>query len=78
VHQLFIDFKTTYDSVRREVLQNILVKFGIPVKLVRLMKMCLTETYGTVRESKNLSDMFPIRKGLKQEMLYRRCFSTLL
>jgi len=29
--------------------------------------MCLTETYSRVREGKNLSDIFPIRNGLKQE-----------
>jgi hypothetical protein len=31
VHQLFIDFKKAYDSVRREVLDNILIKFDIPM-----------------------------------------------
>jgi hypothetical protein len=48
VHQLFIDFKKAYDSVRREVLYNILIEFGIPMKLVRLTKMCLSETYSRV------------------------------
>jgi len=43
VHRLFIDFKKAYDSVRREVLYNILIEFGIPMKLVRSIKMCLTE-----------------------------------
>jgi hypothetical protein len=33
VHQLFIDFKKAYDSVRREFLYNILIEFGIPMKL---------------------------------------------
>jgi len=66
VHQLFIDFKKAYDSVRREVLYNILIEFGIPKKLVMLIKMCLTETYSRVRVGKYLSDMFPIRNGLKQ------------
>jgi len=66
VHQLFIDFKKAYDSVRREVLYNVLIKFDIPMKLVRLIKMCLTETYSRVWVGKNLSDMFPIRNGLKQ------------
>jgi len=61
VHQLFIEFKKAYDSVRREVLYNILIEFGIPKKLVRLIK-----TYSRVRVGKNLSDMFPIKKGLKQ------------
>ena len=44
-----------------------LIEFGIPMKLVRLMKMCLTETYNRVRVGKNLSDMFPRGNGLKQE-----------
>jgi len=35
VDHLFIDFKKAYDSVRREVLYNILSEFGIPMKLVR-------------------------------------------
>jgi hypothetical protein len=30
--------------VRREVLYNILIEFGVPMKLVRLIKMCLNET----------------------------------
>ena len=38
VHQLFIDFKKAYDSVRREVLCNILIEFGFPQELVRLIK----------------------------------------
>jgi hypothetical protein len=33
VGQLFIDFKKAYDSVKREVLYNILLEFGIPKKL---------------------------------------------
>jgi len=66
VHQLFTDFKKAYDSVRREVLYKILIKFGVPMKLSRLIKMCLTVTYSRVRVGKSLSDMFPIRNGLKQ------------
>jgi sorting nexin-29 len=66
VYQLFIDFKKAYDSVRREVFYNILIEFEISKKLVRAIKMCLTEMYSKVRVGKNLSDMFPIRNGLKQ------------
>jgi len=39
MHQLFIDFKKAYDSVRREALYSILIEFGIPKKLARLIKM---------------------------------------
>jgi len=66
VHQLFIDLKKANDSIRREVLYNILNEFGIPKKLVRLIIMCLTEMYSRVWVGKNLSDMFPITDGLKQ------------
>jgi hypothetical protein len=65
VHQLFIDFKKAYDSVRRDVLYNILIEVGVPVKLVRLSKMCLNETYSKVRIGKYLSNSFPIQNGLK-------------
>jgi len=47
VHQQFIDFKKAYDSVRREVLYNILIAFGIPMKLVIIIKMCLNEICST-------------------------------
>ncbi|KAJ4444157.1 hypothetical protein ANN_05946 [Periplaneta americana] len=66
VHQLFIDFKKAYDSDKREVLYNILIEVGIPKKLVRLIKMCLSETYSRVRTGQTLSDAFPIHCGLNQ------------
>ena len=56
VYQLFVDFKKAYDSVRREVLYKILIEFGIPRKLVSLIKMSLTETYSRVRVGKNVSN----------------------
>jgi hypothetical protein len=61
VHQLFIDFKKAYDSVRREVLYSILIEFGVSMKLLRLINMRLNETYSKVRIGKYLSDRFPDR-----------------
>jgi hypothetical protein len=48
VHQLLVDFKKACDSVSREVLYNILIEFGVPLKLVRTIKMCWNETYSKV------------------------------
>ena len=78
MYRLFIDFKKAYDSVRREVLYNILIAFGIPMKLVRLKKMCLNETYSRVQVGKNLSDTFPNRNGLKQDALSPLLFNFVL
>jgi hypothetical protein len=36
------------------------------MKLARLIKICLNETYGNVRIGEHLSDNFPIQNSLKQ------------
>jgi hypothetical protein len=64
VQQLFVDFKKTYDSVRREVFYSIPIKFRVP------MKVYLNKMYSKVRIGKYFSYNFPIRKWYK----IRRCF----
>jgi hypothetical protein len=66
VHQLFIDLQEACDSVKVEVLYNILLEFDISKNQVRLVKICLNETYSKVRTGRYLSDKFPIQNGLKQ------------
>jgi hypothetical protein len=46
-------------------LYNILIGFGVPMKLVRLSKVCLNKIYSKVCIGKHSSDMFPIQNGLK-------------
>jgi hypothetical protein len=48
-------------------LYDILTEFSVPLKLLGLIKMCLTETYSRVRLGKHLSDMFPVTNTLKQD-----------
>jgi hypothetical protein len=56
------DFKKAYDLIRKEVLYNIFIAFGMPIKIL----MCLNEIYSKVHINKHLSDIFPIGNGLKQ------------
>jgi hypothetical protein len=65
VPQLFIDFKKAYHSLRREVLYNSLIEFGVPMELVWLIILCLTGTYSKVCIGKHLYDSLPIQNGLK-------------
>jgi hypothetical protein len=78
VHELFTDFKKAYDSVRRKVVYKILIQFEVPMKIIRLIKIRLNETYSEARIGKNLSNNFPIQNAQNKEMPYRHCFSTLI
>jgi hypothetical protein len=46
-------------------LYNILIEFVVPIKSVRLIKMCLNETYIKVCIGKYIFDNFSIQNGLK-------------
>ena len=63
VHQLLTGVKDVYDSVRMEVLHNILNEFRMPMKPVRIM--CLYEAYINIWTTKHLYCIFPIKNGLK-------------
>jgi hypothetical protein len=52
--------------VRKKVLYSILIEFGSPMKLSRLIKICLNETYSKVHIGKHMSDSYHIQNGLKQ------------
>jgi hypothetical protein len=66
VHQLFADFKKAYDSVTKDDLYHTLNDFDIPMKLVRLIKMSLSEIISRVLVGKHFSDKFPIKNGYKK------------
>jgi hypothetical protein len=67
MRHLFVDFKKAYDSVRREVLYSILIEFGVPMIVARLIKICISETC----IGKHLSGKFTVQNG------QGRCFSAI-
>jgi hypothetical protein len=48
------------------------------MKLVRLIKMCLNETYITVRVGEHLSGMFPVKIDFKLDTLSQSLFNFAL
>jgi hypothetical protein len=56
-------------QLKREVLYNILLEFGVTKKLLRLTNTCLNETYSKARIGKHVSDTFPIQNDLEQDAL---------
>jgi len=48
------------------------------MKLVRLNKICVNETYGKIQIGICVSHKFPFQNGLKEAMLYHHCFLTKL
>jgi hypothetical protein len=66
VHPLVIVVKKAYESVKREIIYNILLEFDISKKLVGLIEVCLNETHSKVLVGKLLSRTFSIQNGLKQ------------
>ena len=48
---------------------NILIEIGIHMTLVRLIKMCLNETYSRVSVDKHMYDMLHIKSGMKPDAL---------
>jgi hypothetical protein len=69
VHKLLIDL---------EVLYNILIQLGVPMKLAGLIKICLKETYNNICTNNYLPDNSHIQNCLKQDDSSRLLFNLAL
>jgi len=66
IHQLYIDYKEAYDTTNRAELVEIMKESGIPMNLVRLVKMTLANTNSKVTIQGELSPDFETTIGLRQ------------
>jgi hypothetical protein len=78
VHLCFVDFKQAYDSIIRRKLWAALEEFGIPTKLIQLIKECNTETKCRVKFANILSESFEVGAGLRHRMRFLQYFSIWL
>lgn len=63
---LFIDFKQAYDRVKRGRLFEVMETFGIPSKIINLVKLSLECTKCKILLDGKISDGFDINRGLRQ------------
>lgn len=62
----FVDFKKAFDCIHRESLWTIVAKYGIPKKLINIMKDFYRDSRCAVRVDGVLSEFFDIQSGVKQ------------
>ena len=79
LHLSSVDFKQACDSINRTYLYESLKEFGIPKKLVKLIKMMLQDSDGKVKIQGQLTEVFGIERDLGQgDSLSTAQFSMLL
>lgn len=66
LHMVFVDYKQAYDSVNREKLWEALKTFRIPLKIIKMVQLCNSETYSKVKIGNEVSMAFEIKSGLRQ------------
>jgi sorting nexin-29 len=62
VYQIYVDYKQAYDSIQREKLYTIMYEFGLPPKLVRLVRATMTGREAQVKVQTELTNTFEIRQ----------------
>ena len=70
----FVDFEKAFDSVHRVSLWTIMKKYGIPQKLIQMVKTLYQDFQCAVIDENETTDFFPVRTGVKQGC----CMSGLL
>ena len=70
----FVDFEKAFDSVHRVSLWTIMKKYGIPQKLIQMVKTLYQDFQCAVIDENETTDCFPVRTGVKQGC----CMSGLL
>lgn len=66
LHFLFIDYKQAFDSIDRFQLYTILRELGIPDKLVKLVKMTMSNTRAKIKINNNVTRTITYGSGVKQ------------
>jgi len=79
LHNIFIDYTHSFDSVFRDKITECLNKYEIPSKLIKLIARTLQDTKARVKVNQNYTEKFEIATGVKQgELLSVTLFSVVI
>ena len=63
---VFIDFLKAFDSIHLETTWEILMHYGIPIKIVNIIKAPYLDIICTVQTEGDLTDWFTVQSGVRQ------------
>jgi hypothetical protein len=66
IHNIFIDYTHSFDSVKRNKMIECLFQYRIPVKLITLIKLTLEKTRAKVKVNNKFTEEFQVEYGVKQ------------
>jgi hypothetical protein len=62
----FVDFEKAFDSIHRDSLWAIMRQYGIPQKLIRIVRTLYEDFQCSVIDENETTEWFPVRTGVKQ------------
>jgi hypothetical protein len=65
LHNMFIEFSYAFDTVNRDVIHNSLIKYNVPDKLIRFIKLTMQRTKVKVKISNNYTEWFETKTGVR-------------
>ena len=83
IHQQYIYYKQAYDTINRAELGEIIKEFGISMKLVRYVKITLTNKNKNLKIQGKLSPSFETMIGLRKgdslsTLLFNQCMEKII
>ncbi len=66
LYVLFVDLRKAYDSVPRQALWKVLEKYGVPEKMLNVVKSFHEGMHAEIRVGSTVTDRFEVRNSLRQ------------
>jgi hypothetical protein len=74
----FVDYEKAFDSPHRETVWNILLAYGVPTKIVNLIKSLHHESKCRVRVENDYTDWFGVTTGVRQGCVLAPCLFVII